>query len=143
MIYFPTPEALSLFGPYDANVPNLERLIFVPRIRLNLAQYAIVLGVGSPDRTAILISNYFYWFPEIEVESGSWVFVYTGPGNTRYTTVTDSKIPAVVLHWGFNYTLFASDIIVPVLIKIGEIEVGIVRQQLPLLPQPQQLQEWK
>jgi hypothetical protein len=66
---------------------------------------------------------------EITVEPPYWIFVYTGPGQRRFTTTEGSKEPALVLHWGKPQTLLGYPMIAPTLFRIG----GILRPSSPSL----------
>jgi hypothetical protein len=50
----------------------------------------------------------------------TWVFVYTGPGTRRTTTVANSTDTAIVLHWNKEGTLFVpGSPVKPLLFRLG------------------------
>lgn len=137
MILFEGIPELELWGPYDRNMPNLERILLVARADINLGRYGLYLGLGDATRTAYLLNDFFFWFGELEVVAGTWIFVYTGRGEMRFTKVANTDINCLVVHWNKPHTLFASDLIVPVLTRVGGVTVGAVPASATALPKPQ------
>jgi hypothetical protein len=125
-----------MYGPFDKNVPNAERIVLVPNDVVELARYVIVLGLANPMGTVSLFYDQLYSFPEQIVTPDTWVYVFTGPGKTKSTSVSiaDGKQPALVLHWGRPTTLFTSDIVVPVLLELNGILIGDIHLQKPKTP---------
>jgi hypothetical protein len=68
------------------------------------------------------------------VSPGERVFLYTGAGETRKTTVANSTIPAYVFHWGRGSTLFTDSRVVPLLFKFGGLNPGFPPVDVPQLP---------
>mgnify|MGYP001577113234 CR=1 FL=1 len=136
MILFPPIPEFTVHGPWDRGISNRERVVFIPNVPLNLASYGVLVGYGNANLAEPLPDN-FFWFNELEVNAGTWVFLYTGPGTTRYTTVEGSGAPAVVLHWGKPNTIFNTPEIVPILFKFGAIRLIAPLTQLPPPPTQQ------
>lgn len=118
MYYFgPIPE-FNILGPWDRGIANRERVVLVPNLRVNLASYGVLLGIRNAT-LAVPLTDHFLWLDELEVDSGTWIFIYTGPGTRRFTTVERTNIPAIVVHWGKAQTIFDSPDVVPILFRIG------------------------
>lgn len=124
---FPFVTNLRQWGVYDPGIANSERIVFQNKsgIYLDLSQYFIVLG-WTKDDGAIPIPNRLYWFGAITVDPDSWIYVYTGPGETRFTTVGPEKdlSPAAVFHWGLEKAVFNDRNIVPILVEVGATTIG-------------------
>lgn len=114
---------LQLFGVYDRGVPNKERITIKSLSNLNLAQYGLLIGTRIPNEGVEPLNNAFFWFGDGVCEAGSWIVVYTGPGENRVSKMANSNEKAYVLHWGFKQTLFHDKKRVPVLFKLDEIAV--------------------
>ena len=89
---------LRVVGLFDANVPNSERILIRPVLRASLAGWGIAAGFGSSDGSAFPVYDHVFWFPDIVVEPPSWIYVYTGNGQVKQTTMPNGE-PAMVFHW--------------------------------------------
>ncbi len=124
MITFPNIYELEIWGVYDRGVPNAERIVFKPRIQVNLGNYIVTIGFQpQPGTPATLIQNQLFWFGELLVTPPSWVFLYTGPGTPTITHENMTKEPVQSLYWGSKQTLFSNGSIVPVILRLNGIEV--------------------
>ncbi len=119
MIRLPLIDEIRFKEVADAGVPNRERIILRPTREVNLGEYVLTLAV---DRDGLLqpIPDQLLWFGDETVAPPAWVFIYTGPGTRRLTTVEGSTDAAVVLHWNRNKTVFIPNgPIKPVLFRLG------------------------
>jgi hypothetical protein len=125
MIIAPDATELLLLGPFDRNVPNSERIVLRPQMRLQLGYYGVGVGVHVPGtKAAVPISDVIYWFGEVEVGPPDWVFLYTTPGENNVTTVGPASERAFVFFWSRLRTMFANSSLVPMLFRVGAVSVG-------------------
>jgi hypothetical protein len=123
MAYVDT-AALVLIGIADAKVPNDERVILqVPEL-VDLGEYGLVVGLKAKDGRVYPMNDNVFWFPKIVVGGQSYVFVYTGVGQTERTTVDGTGEDALVLHWGRPTTIFNVPQLVPVLVRRDVLAIG-------------------
>jgi hypothetical protein len=119
MIQFRQIDELVLEGVYDRGVPNRERIVLRPTQRIRLAEYIVTLALKLPGGLVRPITDNMFWFTEeISIEPPYWVFLYTGPGETRFTTLLNTKEPALVVHWGRQATVLSSESIDPVIFHL-------------------------
>jgi hypothetical protein len=142
--FFPRVPGLELVGVFDPGVPNQERIVVRVTTPVDLTATGIVLGVlweqaPAGTRQAFPIDDYLFWFEPTQASPPLWLFVYTGKGETRRTTLLNSAEPAVVMHWNKSTTLFGSGPgharLVPLIFRVGAIDVGVPPPPAPL-PQP-------
>ena len=141
MIVLPDVTALELTGVLDRGVANAERVVIRVRATTEMAQYCLVAGWSPPGAarpTGIPFNDNFFWFGDGTVNPGDTIFVFTGLGQPRRTTVAGTQDVAYVVHWGRTTTLFANSNITPLLIRISEFSIGptaVDVPQYPALPQ--------
>ncbi|MDD4870969.1 MAG: hypothetical protein PHR77_10450 [Kiritimatiellae bacterium] len=124
---FPDIIELLLLGVYDRGIPNQERIVLKVQERLNTAQYGVLLSISDLNSTAARpIWDNCFNFTEHIVDPGMILFIYTGPGSERRTTIAGTQIPAHVFHWGKKLTVFASTLITPIIFKVESIIVAPV-----------------
>jgi hypothetical protein len=123
-------EELSVVGIYDRGVPNQERIVLFVNTTINLGQYGIMLGIRDQAGTARPIRDNLFWFGDGIVNKGDWLFLYTGPGEPRFSTVPNNPEKIFTLHWGRNVTILGEGIIVPILFKVESVQVPISEPNL-------------
>ena len=123
---------LEIISVVDRGVPNHERVNLRVNSRVFLGEYFIYAGISLPNDRALPLANVSLWLGEDTIDAGSWVVIYTGPGESKLTTqMKDTKEPVIVLHWNYPTTIFQGQTIVPVLIKIDKNSVQIGRPGSP------------
>ena len=115
---------IQLLGAFDRGVPNQERITFFVTEEANLASFLVIVGYQFHPGGAIPIDNGVFWFGNQNVDAGYTIFLYTGKGERRLTTVSGSNTPALVLHWGRDHTMFNDRNIVPMLLQLVGAQVG-------------------
>ena len=138
MIFLPNIDALILAGVFDRGIPNKERIMIRVLKSTEMAQYGVLLGwniegQGAPTQP---YNDNFYWFGDGVVQPNDTIFLYTGAGEPRKTTVEGTGTPAYVLHWGRPFTLFADSSIVPMVVCFGHM---LIEKPAPNAPQLKQL----
>lgn len=119
---------LEIFSVSDQGLPGTERVNLRVNSRTYLGDYFLHAGMYLPSGRAIPLPNISLWLGEDTIDAGSWVIIYTGPGEAKLMTQTkDTKELVVVLHWHLVQTIFNDKNIVPVLIKIDTSAVQIGR----------------
>lgn len=97
---------ISQIRVLDRGVPNKERIAIEFALDTELAALCLVCGTKNAGGF-IPSRNHFYLLPDEMVTAGTWVIVFTGIGERRWTVLQNSGRPALVLHWGRSQTLFA------------------------------------
>ena len=114
---------LKVVGLADAGVANSERIVIRPNRQVSLAGFGLAVGISAGDAGALPIHDNVFWFPDMLIEPPAWLFIYTGKGTMRQTTMPSGE-PAIVFHWQRPYVLFGHPDFVPVLFKVAFAEVG-------------------
>src|ERR1700730_10382869 len=107
MLFEPIFE-LTIIAVADAGVPNQERVVLRPTESVDLGQFGVTVGIrnsGNPN-LILPLADHFFWFPNLVVETPSWLFLYTGKGSYEKTTRTGTSETAHVFHWEREITLF-------------------------------------
>lgn len=133
MITLPDIDTLALVGVFDRGVPNMERVVIRALRATEMAQYAVIvgwnpLGPGTPARP---LNNLYFWFGDGLVHTNETIFLYTGQGEPRKTTLAGTSDTAYVVHWGMETTLFADTRFVPIIMAMGQILIANPPQNLP------------
>lgn len=124
---FPYVSNIRMWGVYDRGVPNSERITLqnASGTHLDLTPYMLLLGWNT-EQGSLPVQNRLFWFGGLTIDPDTWLYVYTGPGDTKFTTVgkDNRKSPAVIFHWGLEKPVFADDRLRPVLIELGATVIG-------------------
>ena len=117
---------LQIFSVLDRGLPNSERVNLRVNARTYLGDYFLHAGVFLPNGRAFPLPNMSLWLGEDTIEGGSWVIIYTGPGEPKLMTQTkDTHELVIVLHWHLTQTIFADKSVVPVLVKLDKTAIQI------------------
>ena len=130
-----TITELRLEGAFDRGVPNLERVVITANELVNMGQFGVLLGIRAEHGMAKPIRDNFYWFGDGLVRKGDWIFLYTGPGETRTVEVPNTTEKIYSVHWGRGTTVLDHSEIVPILFRLDAVD--IVEQRLQIENQPQ------
>ena len=137
-IYLPTIPEFHV-STHDRGVPNSERIVIVPNMTVDMSQFLLILGARAPGTDIYQpIPDKLFWFGSGTVTANDRLFVYTGPGEVRKTSIPDRKdLTAFVLHWGSTQTLLADPSISPLIVQISAMNSGTPRQlDLPQFTSP-------
>lgn len=117
---------IQIFGVYDRGVPNLERIVLRVNRTTNLAYYFLVLGYRGPvgADTVIPIPDQSLWLGSTYIEAPSWVFIYTGSGNSGISQEKQTKEPLHSLYWNRPQVILTHDDIVPALMHVDFVQIG-------------------
>ena len=122
---FPPILELTVTGLHDRGVANRERIQIRVDMDVRLAGFCIVHGTWIDGSTTLHPSgSHFFQFPDVEAKAGSWIFIYTGPGETRSTRLSGTLQPALALHWGCSETIFGEPNESFAILRIGGVEFG-------------------
>lgn len=105
MILPPIAE-ISRIRILDRGVANKERIAIKFSLPSDLGAFCLVCGTTNFSGGIVPSRNHLFILPDEEVEADTWVIVYTGVGERRWTTLRNSGSLALVLHWGRKKTLF-------------------------------------
>lgn len=119
-------KELSIVGVYDRGIPNKERIVLFAKVSVNVGQFGVMLGIRGEGRTATPIRDNLLWFGDGWVNPGDWIFIYTGPGVLRASTLPNSTARVISTHWGRSTTVLHDQRVVPILFKIESVQVSAI-----------------
>lgn len=122
---------ITVVGVFDRGIPNQERIVLRVNDTVNLGQYGLMVGVRGGNGAAFPIRDNLLWFGDGFVNSGDWIFVYTGPGEPRATTLPNTQERLYSLHWGRTQTMLHHRDVVPILFRVDAVQVP---QEVASLP---------
>jgi hypothetical protein len=99
-MFLPTTTALRIITVLDRGAPNKECIVLRTYEPINLQNYVMGLGVTGDNVTATPLNGYIYYFADALVPTGSWVFVYTGPGQAQVSSIPAGSDIAFTLPLG-------------------------------------------
>lgn len=117
------PE-LEIFGIYSRGVPNAEKIILRSNGPVNLSNYALILGHEAIENTVFPLADHFLWLGPSRLMVPSWVFVFTGQGETSTSQEMHTKDPCQNLYWNKENVILTNPKILPTLIYLGSVEIG-------------------
>lgn len=119
-------SALRLWGVYDRGVANKERIVLrawdVAPVQLG----HFILGIGWAGPGGAMATPFrdnSLWLGELLVRPEQWVFVYTGPGESRTVKSTTGE-DLIVMHWNRETVLFTDPNVTPMLMQMSAVAVG-------------------
>ena len=130
MIVLPVTE-LTIIGVYERGIANQERIVIFVNENLNLGQYGLMIGVRSVRNTAFPIRDNLLWFGDGLVNKGDWIFVYTGPGEPKTTTLPNTTGTLYSIHWGRDKTILNHQDLVPMLFRVDAVQTPCEKTSLP------------
>lgn len=125
---------MTIVGVAEANVPNRERIIFRPTQIVQLTEFAVLIGLKNYDGSLIPQWDSMYWFGAATVTPPSWICLYTGTGTPSVTKEGEEYVHNY--YWNRTKTVFHSNNLNPLLIRIGGVIAGNLLQ--PPAPNPSQ-----
>jgi hypothetical protein len=114
---------LSFIAIADPGIANYERIIYRPTQEVNLAEFALTLGVLRDDQSAVPLTDTVFWFSEVTVSPPAWIVVYTGAGERKQYVHSDNT-PVYEFHWGRRETVFADARLIPVVLRLSGVLFG-------------------
>jgi hypothetical protein len=128
------PLILHSIPVLDRGVPNRECVALRATQTVDLANYAIFVGIKMASGKAIPVIDHFFWFGNNIIQRDDWVFVYTRNGTKSYEPITDRPANKLLrLYWARTTVLFQNADVVPVVIRMEDIQIGHVPLQKPAL----------
>ena len=124
-------KELEVREVFDRGVPNLERVAIFVKEPVDLGRYGIMVGIKENRGSALPIRDHLFWFGDGLVQAGDWIYIYTGAGEGRVSTIPGSSSSIYAVHWGKNITLFHAPELVPILFRVDAVFVPQERMQLP------------
>lgn len=131
-------KELLLYPVADRGVPNSERIPILVQEHTDMGQFGMMIGYSGMNGVANPFRDNLFWFGDGFVKPGDWILLYTGSGVPRtddWDAPSGSKI--YTIHWGRSKTMFANTLVVPILFKIGSVNVGLPPGDLPQLENSQ------
>lgn len=124
MAYAGVTSPLRIDGVADGKIANSERVIVRVTEFVDLGGYGVCLGWQAEDDRVYPFNDNVFWFPQTPVAPPSYIFLYTGVGQTARTTVAGTGEDALVFHWGRPTTIFNVPQVLPILIKREVLGIG-------------------
>lgn len=128
MAFLPSIIGIELIGVADPGIANQERIVLRAQY-VNLAQYALIVGVKNDKGLINPTPDHFYWLGNVEISEATWIIIYTGSGSFKVTKSSETGELVYVSHLGKEKTIFNSANVVPAIINIGGILVGNLLSQ--------------
>ena len=122
---------LTILDVIDRNVPNKERIVLIANETINLGRYGIMIGVRGQENSAIPIKDNLLWFGDGIINKNEYLFIYTGPGESRIATLPNNLEKLYTIHWGRDKTIFYNTEFVPILFRIDAVRVPGSTRYLP------------
>lgn len=89
----------------DGAIPNRERVMFKVNYNDNAGFYIALLTTEITYNTVSIIPKTVFWFPNQQVQTGDYIFLYTGLGiNTKFTNKLGTT--SYNFYWNSKLTLF-------------------------------------
>ena len=114
---------LTMLDVIDRNVPNKERIVLIANETIDLGQYGIMIGLKAQGNSAIPIKDNMLWFGNGVINKDDFLFIYTGPGESRSTTLPNTLEKLYTIHWGRDKTIFYQPEFVPILFRVDAVRV--------------------
>jgi hypothetical protein len=127
----PLISELSLTKVFDRGEPNNECIAIRVNETVEMAQFGILIGTAGSNGMIIPHPDQFFWFGNAVAKSGDWIFVYTGGGTPRLSKATNGTNDVYTLFWNKPKTVLANSHVVPVLFKLGEIQILSAATDVP------------
>ncbi|QXA15714.1 hypothetical protein I6L33_00365 [Aeromonas sp. FDAARGOS 1403] len=121
---------LEIRGVFDRGHPNLERIGIYVHTPLNIGQYGIMLGIKANVGFACPIRDNLFWFGDGMLNSGDWIFIYTGAGVPQSSIIPGGTSKLYSTYWGKPTTVFHTQEIVPMLFRADAVQVPIEQPSL-------------
>ena len=107
----------------DAGVPNLERIALQASTDLEMASYAVIVGLkGDGNSITPLIDN-FFWMGKGSINQGDWVFLYTGRGTNGASEIPNNTQKLFSIFWQRPKTIFNHPLIIPAVIRLDGVRI--------------------
>lgn len=129
---------LTIIGVFDRGVPDRERIILKVNDLIDIGQFGILLGIRQQAGVATPLKDNFFWFGDGLVDSGDWIFVYSGAGTVLTDELPGSKNKIYSLHWGRDKTIFNNAEVAPMLFRMDGVLIPV---EVPALPTPSTMSE--
>jgi hypothetical protein len=129
MIRFQNVEAVEI-QVLDRGLANKECIALQVKSQFNVGKLGLLIGYRGDTGVTTPYRDHFFWFGEVELSDGDWIFLFTGNGDSRTTELPGGKY-LYVTYWGKEHTLFADSRIVPVLVEIGGVSIPLPPQNSP------------
>lgn len=123
---------ITILGVFDRGIPNQERIVLLANEDVNLGQYGLMIGIRAQNGTAFPIRDNLFWFGDGIINRGDWLFVYTGPGEPKVTTLPNTQEQLYSIHWGRTQTILHHRDLVPILFRVDAVKVP---QEVASLPE--------
>lgn len=123
---------LQLHGVFDKGTPNRERICIHTHTDVNIKYYGLFLGLSVGRNFAIPIPDNFFWFGDLSLNKGDWVFLYTGKGTFQSSTIPNGTAKLHTMFWNRDRTIFHDPNIVPILASFHDVQIDHYSHANPL-----------
>lgn len=114
---------VSIVGVFSRGVPNEERIVFVANERVQLGNYGVMIGVRIDQTFSVPVRDNLLWFGDGLMNKGDWIFLYTGPGEPRQSTLPNTEEKLYSIHWGRKQTMLNNPELVPILFRVDAVQI--------------------
>ncbi len=110
-------EPLKIVDVFERGVGGSEGISVRVQDFCDLGHYWLGLGIRQSDQEIFPLNDNLLWLGRGAVNSGDWVFVYTGWGQPRTLDIPNVTSKIYSMHWNRDDVLFSSPEVFPYLIK--------------------------
>jgi hypothetical protein len=119
----PKLSEIKITTIYDRGVPNKECVTIQPQEPLEIAQYAICLGIRVRSADIVMPTDSLFWFGEGIVGPEDVIFLWTGSGTPWMKPKDHGSGRYFFCYWGKPTTMLHDPMIVPFIFKFEGIYV--------------------
>jgi len=106
----------------DKGVKNKERVVLFSEADIDIGQYMLFDTTYLDDGEVSSKLRHSFWFPDIDVEAGDLVVLYTKSGKKKIKKNDDGS-RTIFLYWGLDITVWNKSEDCAVLVKIDDWEL--------------------
>jgi len=92
---------LRIVSVADAGKYDRERVVLRARHACNVGRYAVIDATYAPDGVVSNINRHFFWFPDLDVDEGDYILLYTKKGQDRTFRNAEGEV-IHAFYWGFD-----------------------------------------
>ena len=115
---------MSIVDVFKRGMPNEEYVCVQVNKDVQMGQFGVMVGSSVGSGGALPVKDRMYWFGNGIAKRGDWIFLFTGSGTPKCIDNENGEGRSYSLFWGRGTTLFAGSGIVPVLFKVGAVDIG-------------------
>jgi hypothetical protein len=117
----------------NPGAPNTECVLIKPLQTVDIAPFAMCVGLRGANGGITPVRDAFFWFGEGAVQPDDWIFLFSGSGKASREPIPDEAGHCICIYWGRPITLFHDNIFTPFLIRLDSLSILQPPKALPQL----------